>query len=41
MVKDFFFKTKLIDKLKGDSGLQDQVEASLGDPHKQETITLD
>lgn len=23
MVKDFFFKTKLIDKLKGDCGLQD------------------
>ncbi|CAD8057339.1 unnamed protein product [Paramecium sonneborni] len=41
MVKDFFFKTKLIDKLKGDSGLQDQVEASLGDPHKLDSITLE
>ncbi|CAD8131835.1 unnamed protein product [Paramecium octaurelia] len=41
MVKDFFFKTKLIDKLKGDSGLQDQIEAALGDPRKLEQISLD
>ncbi|CAD8055651.1 unnamed protein product [Paramecium sonneborni] len=41
MVKDFFFKTKLIDKLKGDSGLQDQIEAALGDPHKLYSITLE